>query len=657
MPPVTLTPLQSAVLMGPQGPVTALASPLVAQLPANQQLAELREMAEALLPHLASRHVSVGPLAASLQDTAAGPQPPPHVQVGMLAGQLAAIPPAMYLAACDAACLEQAYAMEPLTIGGEAYLQMEEIGRFAMTRAEAVAQAWTRTAFDARYELQHQLGAGGEVSAYLAYDRQDQKLVVVRRSKDPHAIGVLYSEARALQQLRHPNLVRLREAMLLQDGAFGEEFITVTDYVPGDTLADILRATKNHDISRQHDFTEAEILEVLSQVALGLSAAHAAGVIHRDLKPSNVVLERRDDGTLHATVIDFGIAKHVGDRTRTSSLGKGTIDYMAPEQLMGGKITSATDSHGMGLLAIAMAEGREREDDIRHEPPAAAVARLRASGRWSPAFCDLVAKAVAKNPADRPMRKDTAQPPSDVATVSAMPSDTTIARSVPASTPAPTDLLDLDPEIEGLLHILLEPSSFSEKVFSGSFVCASVLEIFSAPFSGGILGLIVGLLSAGCGYLGWKGFFSKHARSAEMTDEQLANAVVSRLRAEAALGAGFALHAAVMFGANSIFAVVLAALNTGVAVYYAGLLPTRYKTWRQLRALLEKRKSHRIREEAQKDGAELFLGELQREFGTVGAAQLLAIGHTPTGETVEIGVVRSAAATVEHSHPSPEVAH
>lgn len=147
---------------------------------------------------------------------------------------------------------------------------------------------------------------------------------------------------------------------------------------------------------------------MLGQVAGTLDAAHAAGLVHRDVKPGNILVTEGPEGE-HAYVCDFGLARHVSS---VSSLSGdrgfvGTIDYVPPEQIEGGKIDGRADVYSLGCVLYECLAGIrpfDRESELSvvfahlNEPPPA-ITELRPE--LPRPFDDVFAKALAKDPADR----------------------------------------------------------------------------------------------------------------------------------------------------------------------------------------------------------------------------------------------------------------
>jgi serine/threonine-protein kinase len=149
-------------------------------------------------------------------------------------------------------------------------------------------------------------------------------------------------EARAAARLSHPNVVRVYDTGTTESRPF-----IVMEYVPGETLAAVLR--------RRRNLPPAEVVELATQACTGLSEAHAHGLVHRDVKPQNLIL--REDGVLK--IADFGIVR--GDETtRLTQHGTvlGTAAYLSPEQAAGEDVTAASDVYALGAVLYELLTGR-----------------------------------------------------------------------------------------------------------------------------------------------------------------------------------------------------------------------------------------------------------------------------------------------------------
>ncbi|HEX4416431.1 MAG TPA: protein kinase [Kofleriaceae bacterium] len=209
-----------------------------------------------------------------------------------------------------------------------------------------------------RYTLVSMIGEGAMGVVYVADDPQlDRKvaLKIVRagRFSQREARARLSREARAMAQVKHPNVVTVYDAGELDDGVF-----IAMELVTGETLADWLR----------RDRPWRDVIGVFAAAGRGLSAAHIAGLVHRDFKPENVLVDRDD----RACVTDFGLAfapasasplpaevagiplRDAGALTRTGAL-VGTPLYMSPEQHRGERVDARSDQYSFAVaLYIAL---------------------------------------------------------------------------------------------------------------------------------------------------------------------------------------------------------------------------------------------------------------------------------------------------------------
>jgi len=195
-----------------------------------------------------------------------------------------------------------------------------------------------------RYTVVRRLGQGGMSNVYLACDSEADREVVL---KFPHQdlLGDVSAherfrrEVKIGQLLKHPHIQELHELSY----AGNNEFI-VLEYVTGEPLRYVLRERTQRTPS---DFDFA--ISLGEQVGEALAYAHDHHVAHRDLKPENIIFS--PDGT--AKVMDFGIALLKGARRVTwgpLSTQVGTPDYMAPEQIQGGRGDARTDIYALGMI-------------------------------------------------------------------------------------------------------------------------------------------------------------------------------------------------------------------------------------------------------------------------------------------------------------------
>jgi serine/threonine protein kinase/Tol biopolymer transport system component len=208
------------------------------------------------------------------------------------------------------------------------------------------------------YEIVSLIGAGGMGEVYLAREISLGRNVALKVlpsefTHDPQRVARFEQEARSASALSHPNICTIHALGELPDG---RRFIAM-EYVAGETLRHQLNALR---------FTIHRILDIATQVATALNAAHAAGIIHRDIKPENVML--RPDGFVK--VLDFGLAKlttasesAAAESTQTAfrtdaGAVVGTIAYMSPEQARGQQVDARTDVWALGTVLYEMVAGR-----------------------------------------------------------------------------------------------------------------------------------------------------------------------------------------------------------------------------------------------------------------------------------------------------------
>jgi len=197
-----------------------------------------------------------------------------------------------------------------------------------------------------RYRIQRIIGRGGMGAVFLADDETLGREVAVKQ------VGLLPGEtvpdsARALREARSTAALSHRNVVTVYDVIEENGSIwLVMEHVPSRSLAQI--------ISDTGPLEPAEVARIGAQVASGLAAAHAAGIVHRDVKPGNVLV--RADGV--AKISDFGIARPDGDPALTqTNLFVGTPTYLSPEAARGETPTPASDVWSLGATLYAAVEG------------------------------------------------------------------------------------------------------------------------------------------------------------------------------------------------------------------------------------------------------------------------------------------------------------
>jgi eukaryotic-like serine/threonine-protein kinase len=214
-----------------------------------------------------------------------------------------------------------------------------------MTDARTSMDARIGSTLGARYRLEARLASGGMAVVYRAADEVLGRTVAVKvmhhaLTDDAGFVERFRREARSAARLNHPNVVTIHDT--------GEENGTlyiVMELVEGTSLRELLDRFGRLDL----DTTR----HVVSGVAAALDHAHAGGVVHRDVKPENVLLT--SDGRVK--VVDFGVAKALGDVRLTGDTAIATLAYVSPEQISSGEIDGRADVYALGVMTYEMLTG------------------------------------------------------------------------------------------------------------------------------------------------------------------------------------------------------------------------------------------------------------------------------------------------------------
>ena len=196
------------------------------------------------------------------------------------------------------------------------------------------------------YRILRPIGEGGMASVFLATQLSLDREVALKVMSPMLAANSEFAsrfliEGKITAKLQHPNLVTVYDI-----GSHGGVYYLAAEYIPGGTLKE--RITEG-------GLSVAEILDIISDIAMGLDFAHQKGFVHRDVKPGNVLF--RADGRV--VLADFGIAKAMDGSNSSTVAGSsiGTPDYMSPEQARGEPVDGRSDLYSLGTVLYEMLEG------------------------------------------------------------------------------------------------------------------------------------------------------------------------------------------------------------------------------------------------------------------------------------------------------------
>jgi WD40 repeat protein/tRNA A-37 threonylcarbamoyl transferase component Bud32 len=255
------------------------------------------------------------------------------------------------------------------------------------------------------YRILRALGAGGMGVVYRAEDPRLKRYVAVKairpdlvRRREIH--DRFLREAQSAAKVEHENIV----AVFHVGDERGVPFL-VMPLLRGESLEQRLTRVGG-------SLPVDETLRIAREIASGLAAAHAHGLVHRDIKPSNIWIERTNEKQIcRVKILDFGLARAVqGDEADASQLGHllGTPAYMAPEQARGEAVDHRADLFSLGCVVYQMATGQRPFAGNNFVKTLLAVALVEptapriGNGQLPPALSDLIMSLLAKRPEGRP---------------------------------------------------------------------------------------------------------------------------------------------------------------------------------------------------------------------------------------------------------------
>jgi serine/threonine-protein kinase len=241
------------------------------------------------------------------------------------------------------------------------------------------------TVLDGRYRIEEEIARGGMGIIYRATHitlelPRAVKLITPQFARDRRYLERFRIEATAAARIEHPNVVAVHD--------FGEvdgSPYLVMQYVEGTDLERL--------VAREGPLAPRRALGLLAQIADGLDAAHAMGVVHRDVKPGNILVVG-EPGSERALLTDFGLAKQLSATPGgQSELFGGTLEYAAPEQLKGDEVDPRTDVYSLACVLLFMVTGTT--------PGIGHLWGESADSPIPPEVEAVIARARSGNPADR----------------------------------------------------------------------------------------------------------------------------------------------------------------------------------------------------------------------------------------------------------------
>ena len=253
---------------------------------------------------------------------------------------------------------------------------------------EAPAPAVHVPSTQQRYEILTELGRGGMGVVYKARDTRLEREVAIKvlRTTSKDEVLRLEQEAKVAATLNHPGIVTVYDFEAGFDGYF-----IAMEYVPGAPLDQLLKSDPGR--------VRRDLVSLLTALADAIDYAHRHRVIHRDLKPGNVLLTP----SAEVKILDFGIAARL-DLSTSAPAVSGTPYYMAPEQIRGETLTSASDIYSFGATAFHLATGRPpftRGNVINAHLQEEPVDPSTIDPDIDPDLSRIILRCLAKDPADR----------------------------------------------------------------------------------------------------------------------------------------------------------------------------------------------------------------------------------------------------------------
>ena len=246
-----------------------------------------------------------------------------------------------------------------------------------------------------------ELGRGAMGVTYKAFDINlhcpvTLKVISERYLGDESARLRFLREARAAASVRHPNV-----ASVFHLGRTGDSYFYAMEFVEGETLEKLIKRSGRLEVKLA--------LEIATQVAAGLAAAHEQHLVHRDIKPTNIMVRLKEEGGVTAKIIDLGLAKTVDESASEAGISSpgafaGTPDFASPEQFAGVRVDIRSDLYSLGVTLWIMVTGqtpfRGPSAEVMYQHQHAPLPLERLKDVAQPVVV-LLEKLLEKDPAQR----------------------------------------------------------------------------------------------------------------------------------------------------------------------------------------------------------------------------------------------------------------
>jgi ligand-binding sensor domain-containing protein/tRNA A-37 threonylcarbamoyl transferase component Bud32 len=213
---------------------------------------------------------------------------------------------------------------------------------------------WRKKNYIGKYRIIGQIESGGMANIFKAVYRKGTKkeILALKLMKDEYLFDEVYrkrflDEGQIIDSMSHPHIVRVFER-----GEYHQSLFIAMEFLEGKTLDRI--------IGKKAPLSPGESLDIILQLLDALLEIHRSGIIHRDLKPANIMLVKKGNKENFVKILDFGLAKTQSvSRITETGMVVGTLNYLAPEQLLDSRYSTASDIYALGVIFYEMLTGEK----------------------------------------------------------------------------------------------------------------------------------------------------------------------------------------------------------------------------------------------------------------------------------------------------------